>query len=405
MKILHIITRLIYGGAQQNTVMSCQAHAKAGHEVFLAYGPVYGPEGSLVEEAKEAGARSTVINSMERSVAPRKDYATYRALRKLIRRIQPDVVHTHSSKAGIVGRAAAWKQRVPAVIHTIHGLPFHEGQSAIKRNLFIKAERFAAKRCHKLIGITQAMCDTFKANNIGQAEQFTVVPSGVDIELWENPTRAATGFPNNAKLRDEIRFQLGVPLDATVVGIVARFDPLKGHADLIRIAPQLIEKYPKLRLLFVGDGWHRTQVEAAVQEAGIGDRVLTTGFVQLRRVALLYRAMDVMVLPSYQEGQSRTLLESLLSGCPIVGYDVGGIPEVCLDKETGLLVPLGDTDQLHATIEQTIDNPDASQERTARGKLHARDHFSNEVMTDQLERIYHETLEANSASKPDVTSE
>ncbi len=399
MKILHIITRLIAGGAQQNTVASCRAQVEAGHEVFLVHGPVYGPEGSLVDEANESGARRSVIHSMKRSVSPLKDYATYRALRKLIRRNQPDVVHTHSSKAGIVGRAAAWKQRVPAVIHTIHGLPFHDGQSGIKRRLFIKAERAAAKRCHKLIGITQAMCDAFQANQIGRDGQFAVVPSGVDVELWENPTRAASGFPDNAKLRDELRTQLGVPLDAVVVGIVARFDPLKGHADLIRIAPQLATKYPKLRLLFVGDGWHRNAVEQAVRDAGMADRVLTTGFVQLRRVALLYRAMDVMVLPSYQEGQSRTLLEALLSGCPIVGYHVGGIPEVCVHNQTGLLVPLGDRDQLRLAIEQTVDQPDQAHERTAQGKQHAREHFSTQAMTDQLERIYHETLEANGASE------
>ena len=392
MKILHIITRLIYGGAQQNTVASCKAQADAGHEVFLVHGPVFGPEGSLVDEANESGAHRSVINSMERSVSPLKDYATYRALRKLIRCIKPDVVHTHSSKAGIVGRAAAWKQHVPAVIHTIHGLPFHDSQNALKRNLFIKAERYAAKRCHKLVGITQAMCDTFKAHHIGRDDQFAVVPSGVDVELWENPTRAASGYPNNAKLREEIRTQLGIPQDAVVIGLVARFDPLKGHADLIRIAPQLVEKFPKLRLLFVGDGWHRTQVETAVRDAGLADHVLTTGFVQLRRVSLLYRSMDVKVLPSYQEGQSRTLLESLLSGCPIVGYNVGGIPEVCIDNETGLLAGVGNVDQLRAAIEQTLDDPDAANERTARGKLHARDHFSTEVMTDKLESIYHETL-------------
>ena len=184
-----------------------------------------------------------------------------------------------------------------------------------------------------------------------------------------------------------------------VIGIVARFDPLKGHGDAIRIAPKLGDKYPNLRLLFVGDGWHRAEVERAVDESGLSDRVLMTGFVPLRRVAMLYRAMDVMVLPSYQEGQSRTLLESLLSGCPIVGYDVGGIPAVCIDGQTGRLVPCGDVEKLRQAIEVTIDHAAETQEMIGRGKQHARDHFSVEQMVGELERIYRETLDASVASK------
>lgn len=188
MKILHVITRLILGGAQQNTVMCCRAQVSGGHQVWLAYGPIYGPEGSLLEEAQASGAKLVQINAMRRTVLPFHDLRCYAALRRLIREIQPDIVHTHSSKAGILGRAAAWRQRVPAVIHTIHGLPFHTRQTRLLYKGYVAAERWAARRCHRLIGLTQAMCDAFAEHGIGRAEQFYVVPSGVDSTLlWARP--------------------------------------------------------------------------------------------------------------------------------------------------------------------------------------------------------------------------
>lgn len=384
MKILHIITRLILGGAQQNTITCSSAQVRNGHDVTLVYGPIYGPEGSLLNEARASKAKLIEDYWMRRTVLPVHDYMSYRALRKLIRQIKPDVVHTHSSKAGITGRAAAWAERVPAVIHTIHGLPFHERQFAVTRNAYIAAERWAAKRCHRILGVTQAMCDAFTANHIGDPSQFAVVPSGMDTASFLSP----------AKSREEVRAELHIPRDAPVLGICARLDKFKGQDDLIRIMPALLREIPDLRLLIVGDGYHRPVLDAIAAELNVKDRVIFTGLVPPARVPELLASMDVKALPSYQEGQPRTMVQALLSGCAIVGYRAGGIPEVCIDNVTGKLVPVGNREKLAETIAHLFAHPDERRALSERGREYAKANFDQRIMIDRLEKIYADTVNA-----------
>lgn len=388
MRILHIITRLIAGGAQQNTVVSCAAQVAAGHHVALAYGPIHGPEGSLLDAAKASGAALIEVPSMRRSILPGHDWFCYRALRKIIRSIRPDVVHTHSSKAGILGRAAAWKERVPAVIHTIHGSPFHDHQPALVRRAYIAAERWAARRCHRMVGITQPMVDLFLANRIGTPAQYSVIPSGVDVDFWTS----AGGLPPASidTIRATVRQELNIPGDAPVIGLVARIDRLKGHADLLNITGDLAANHPDLRILFVGDGFHRGAIEALVASLNLTDRVIITGLLPLPYVAQLYRAMDVMVLPSYQEGQSRTLIEALLCGCPIVAYDTGGIGAVCIDHTTGRLAPTGDVRALREAIAWSLDHPAQARQLATTGAEHVKVKFDQRVMCAELEKLYRE---------------
>lgn len=386
--VLHIITRLIAGGAQQNTVMSCAAQVAAGHKVHLAYGPIYGPEGSLLDEAKKSGAALIEVPSMRRSILPGHDWFCYRQLRRIIRTIKPDVVHTHSSKAGILGRAAAYRERVPAVIHTIHGSPFHDLQPWPIRKAYIAAERWAARRCHKLIAITQPMVDLFQANHIGRPEQFSVIPSGVDVAFWAQLADGVSAM----ELRSSLRSELSIEHDAPVIGLVARMDRLKGHEDLLRIVPDIISGHPALRLIFVGDGFHRRAIEAKIRELQLTDRVIFTGLVPLARVAQLYRTMDVMVLPSYQEGQSRTLVESLLTGCPVVAYDTGGIRDVCTDGVTGKLVPTGDVAALRDALIWSLDHREQAKQLAAKGCEMVKRKFDHRVMCSQIESLYADAL-------------
>lgn len=383
MNILHIITRLIVGGAQKNTILSCAAQVRAGHDVYLAFGPIYGPEGSMLNDARASGAKLIEVAQLRRAVQPVRDWRCYHALRDLIHRIAPDVVHTHSSKAGIVGRHAAWQQRVPAVVHTIHGLPFHDHQLALLRYAYIRAERRAAKRCHKLLGITQAMCDAFAANGIGTAEQFEVVPSGIDIDA----------IRQSGDSRASVRQHLGIAADAKVVGIVARLDRLKGQEDLIAVLPRIAQRFDDVRLLLVGDGWYRATLEAQVRKLQVEDRVIFAGLIAPEHVPGYYRAMDVMALPSYQEGQGRTLVEALVCGCPIVGYDAGGIGAVCIDGETGRLVPCGDREKLAEAINWTLDHPSEAAAHVRSGQALCERQFSATVMCQRLEAVYRGVLE------------
>lgn len=400
MRILHVITRLILGGAQQNTVLTCAAQVAAGHEVWLAYGPIYGPEGSLLDEARRSGAKLVELPWMRRALLPVHEVLCYRSLRRLIRETGPDVVHTHSSKAGILGRAAAWAERGrrsrassdgprPVVIHTVHGLPFHERQPALISLLYVVLERFAAKRCDRIIGITQAMTDAFAQKGIGKPGQFEVVPSGVDIAAFSPPS---------AEKREEVRRELGIAPDAPVVGIVARLDKLKGQDDLLDVMPWLVRELPGVRLLIVGDGWHRAALEARVNHEGLSERVIFTGLVPPARVGEMIAAMDVKALPSYQEGQARTLVQALLCGCAIVGYDAGGIGEVCIDGKTGRLVPVGDRDALAEAILLLLTHPEERKRLAEEGERHARTHFDARLMTARLEEIYTDALQKASKS-------
>src|SRR5690242_5743769 len=178
MKIVHIITRLIVGGAQENTLLSCEGQHQLGHEVTLITGPPMGPEGSLLERAKSFGYRVLVLDSMRRAILPGKDYFTYRALVKTLRELKPDVVHTHSSKAGIIGRWAAAKAGVPAIIHTIHGLAFTASTSPLVNGFYKFMERITAPKTTRIVCVANAMAEQSLAANIGRREQYVTVYSG-----------------------------------------------------------------------------------------------------------------------------------------------------------------------------------------------------------------------------------
>ncbi len=390
MRILHIITRLIVGGAQQNTVLCCEDQVARGHQVWLAFGPIYGPEGSMRDAGETSGAELIEVNAMRRAVLPGHDYLCYRALRRLIRRIEPEVVHTHSSKAGILGRAAAWAQRVPAVVHTVHGLPFHERQPWHVHRAYVALERWAARRCHHLIAITPAMVEAFAAHRIAPADRFTVIPSGVVLDDWQH----------HSMQRGHVRRELGMPPDAPLLALVARLDPLKGHDDLLDVLPQLGRQFPQLRALFIGDGWHRKALELRIAREGLGDRALITGLLPQPEVARLLSACDVKVLPSYQEGQSRTLVEALLCGCGVVGYDVGGIGAIIDDGRTGRLVPVGDRPRLAEAIAWMIEHPQDRARLVAQGQAHVRERFDARSMVSRVMDVYIDALAGRYGKRP-----
>ena len=160
MRIAHVITRLILGGAQENVVLCCEDLLRDyGDDVLLITGPALGPEGSLLDRARAGGVPLAVLPSLRRAIHPWRDVVAYRAIGQALREFRPDVVHTHSAKAGILGRAAAWRMGVPAIVHTVHGAPFHPYQSALARSFFRGCERWAANRCHGLISVADAMTD------------------------------------------------------------------------------------------------------------------------------------------------------------------------------------------------------------------------------------------------------
>ncbi|MGV6813712.1 MAG: glycosyltransferase [Phycisphaerales bacterium] len=407
LKILHISTRLIQGGSQENTVLSCEGQAAFGHDVHLAYGPIFGPEGSYFDRANgyrgPNGERITMheVPNMVRQISPIKDLRGYLELKKLIEEIKPDVVHTHSSKAGVIGRAAAWavckrsNDTKPAVVHTIHGPPFHRYLPKWKNAIYIASERFAAKRCHVITSVADAMTQQFRAAKIGKDEQFVTVRSGMETEKFLNPIESET--------REAMRVELGFKDDDFVIGTVARLAEHKGHDDLLDALGDDLKANPNWKLLWVGDGWWSERLLGRVKEMGLSDQVVATGLVPGPRVGAMMRAMDVLLHPSYREGLPRTVPQALLCSVPIVASDADGTREACLDsryldhveddRATGILFPIGDIEQLRAGVRWMFEHPAESKLMGIRGQAMCSGMFASQTMVDDLEKVYRRAIE------------
>lgn len=459
MRILHISTRLILGGSQENTVLSCEGQARLGHKVHLAYGPIYGPEGSMIERIEAFNRRCESgeervrpvgrhlpvrdegekvvpivlheVPHMVRQISLFSDWACMKELAQLIERIGPDIVHTHSSKAGILGRCSAWKfQRswkaseplralAPGVVHTIHGPPFMpmEGGSIsramtlLRNAIFQTAERHAARRCHVIVSVADAMTDEFLERSIGVESQYITIYSGMEVDAFLTPLQGED--------RKASRSSLGFADEDLVIGTVARLAEHKGHDDLLDALVDDLQANPHWKLLWVGDGWWRERLLAkarakrlavreldrlSIQGASAGDSapgLVLTGLVPPARVPSLVRAMDILVHPSYREGLPRTVPQALLCGVPVIAYDVDGTKEACIDDVTGLLVPTGDLPALRAAVSRLASHPDMRARLGVTGRDRCSDRFSADRMVAELEAVYARAL---SAARPAETS-
>ena len=383
MRIAHIITRLILGGAQENTILNSQGLIQDhGDDVVLITGPGLGPEGSLEEDARRRGIPLRIVPAMRRAIHPWRDAVTLRELKAAIREFRPDVVHTHSGKAGLLGRCAAWQLNVPAVVHTVHGAPFHAYQSWAAREFFRRCEMFAAKRCHAIISVADAMTDQLVAAGVAPREKFTTIYSGMEVEP----------FLEAEQHRQRVRRELGFDDQHIVVGKVARLFHLKGHADLIAAAEKLAGDHAQLRFLLVGDGILRAELEASINRAGLRDRFRFTGLVPPSRIPVLIAATDLMVHTSYREGLARVLPQALLAGRPVVSYDIDGACEVVVNNETGYLVAPRDACSLAAAIAKLATDADLRHRLAATGRERCRARFDHHTMTTRIRALYQSLL-------------
>ncbi len=387
MRIVHVITRLILGGAQENTLLTVEGlHHRHGDDVTLIAGPAEGPEGDLFDRARRQGLRVEVMPELVRAIRPGTDVRAYRELRRSIRRLKPEVVHTHSSKAGIVGRVAAWDERVPAVVHTIHGLPFGPSETPLKNRVYIALERMAARRCHAIVSVCDAMTAQALAAKVGKPEQYLTVYSGMDVDAFLSP----------AESREDVRRELGLEPSDVAFATVARLFERKGHDDILAAAPAVLSINPNVRFVFIGDGILRDRLKAEAERSGIGHAIRFTGLVPPDRIPGLLNAVDAVVHPSLREGLARVLPQALLVGRPVISYDVDGAREVVL-PETGILLKTKDFDGLKAGILKLAADPALRRSMGEEGRRRFAHQFRQETMTDQLRLLYERLLSAGSA--------
>lgn len=382
MRICHIITRLIIGGAQENTLLSCEGLHARGHEVVLMVGPETGPEGSLIDEARRHGYQVRVIDNLRRAVSPVRDYRALRELREALRDVRPEIVHTHSSKAGVLGRIAARDTGVPVIIHTIHGSSFNRTQSPPVRWLYASLERYCAEFTDRIVSVADAMSAQAIAAGVAPPEKFTTVYSGTRTE-WFDPSRYD---------RAAVRASWGVSPQDVVAGTVARLFRNKGYEQLIPAMRRAVDACPSLRFVWVGDGAQRAEYEAELSRLGLRDRVHLTGLVPPGQVATMLAGMDLLVHASQWEGLPRAAVQALLMQVPVVSFDIDGAPEVVRPGETGELVPLNDTVGLAAAMIRLAQDAAMRQRYGAAGRLLCLERFDATRMVEQLELIYREVL-------------
>ena len=382
MRIVHIITRLIIGGAQENTVLTCRGLAQHGHEVTILTGPETGPEGDMFATAKDYGIRLGIIKNLRRDISPYRDIAAIPELVSALRRLAPDVVHTHCSKAGILGRLAARLAGVKVVVHTIHGLPFFSYQSRITNQAYICAERIASSWADKIVTVADDMIRQACAARIAPGKKFITVYSGLEVDAFS---------PNTARGR-QIRQCLGIPTEAFVVGKVARLAPLKGHKFLLEALKQLMSRYENLWCLLVGDGILRPTIEAQLRRNGLAERVRLTGLLDPAQIPEMLWAMDMLVHTSLHEGLPRAVVQGLLAGLPVAAFDLDGAGEVIDPNRTGYLLKPGSVPDLVRAIESVLAGTGPVKAPSAQVRAELADRFCWERMVDILEKLYYSML-------------
>jgi glycosyltransferase involved in cell wall biosynthesis len=387
MRVTHVITRLIIGGAQENTVATVLGlRTCPGIEINLLAGPTTGPEGSLESSFQTSPQVLTIVPALVRPVHPLNDCVALLRLTKIFRACRPHIVHTHSGKAGILGRWAARRAGVPVILHTIHGPSFGTFQGAAANAVFRGAERFAAKFTTHFVTVADAMTRQYLAAGIGTPAQYTRIFSGFPLE----PYLSAQNDP-------ELRQRLGIGPDDFVIGKIARLFKLKGHDDLLDIAPDFLRQCPRAKFLFVGDGLWRGRLQDRARALGLEKHFVFTGLVPPGEVPRHVGIMDALVHLSRREGLARALPQALAAARPVAAWDCDGAGEVCLDNETGFLIPPGDGKTLARRLLQLAGDRELRARLGRRGREWVRPLFSVEVMLENLRALY---LELSANPKP-----
>jgi len=383
MRVTHIITRLVIGGAQENTLATIKGlRQMPGMEVKLISGPTVGPEGSLENTAREifSGAAEkdfVIVPRLVRPVHPWKDFTALRQLEKILCEQKPDLVHTHSGKAGILGRLAARRADVPVIVHHIHGPSFGPFQGAPANFIFTAAERRAAQATGHFFCSANAMTKRYLAAGIGKPEMFTRIFSGFNLQPFLEAE-------NDLSLRDKLQ----IPAEAFVIGKIGRLFKLKGHIDLLAAFARALPQVPHARLLFVGDGALRGEIENQARALGLGGKVVFTGLVPPGAVARYVGIMDCLAHLSYREALSRALPQALAAGKPVVAYDFDGADEACLENETGFIVRIGDTETAAKRLVQLANDAALCKQFGKRGQQFVRENFSVEKMVADQYAVY-----------------
>jgi glycosyltransferase involved in cell wall biosynthesis len=376
-RVLHVITRLIRGGADENTVFTVEGVDPERYDSRILAG-----RGSEVDGFPEDIRRRTqVLPSLVRDPHPWHDLVALVRMTRIMRRGRYHIVHTHTAKAGFLGRIAARLAGTPHVVHTLHGVTFHEHIHPVVRAVYVVLERIAARLCDVMITVGEDVKRKYLAEAVGRSEQYVTIPSGMDTRPFREALDPARG-------RDAVRAELGLAEDDVVVGMVSRLEPRKGYRYFLEAVARLAPDFPQVRALIVGEGTQHEELEAMAAGLGIGGRVVFAGY--RSDIARAMSAFDVAVLTSLWEGLPRVLVQYSLLEKPIVTFAVEGAHEVVDDGRSGFVVPLRDVDALVDRLRPLVASAGLREELGRRSRERVEGRWDVEIMVDRIRRVYDE---------------
>ncbi|HMO80744.1 MAG TPA: glycosyltransferase family 4 protein [Pyrinomonadaceae bacterium] len=397
--MLHIITRMIVGGAQENTLLSVVGlDAMPEYEVTLVSGIDKGREGEMLTQARDQ-AHLIVLPEMVRSINPITDLLALWKLYKLIKLGRYHIVHTHSSKAGVLGRVASWLAGTPIIVHTLHSLVFHDYQPWLVNRAWWLAKKLCAYLTDYFISVSDIISQKAIAAGIAEPERFRTIYSGMELDWFLN-----TEYDANA-----IKREFGIPPASPVVGKIARLFPLKGHDQLMDAAPEIVKRIPNVRFFLIGDGLLLEHLQERAQSCGILENFIFAGLIDRNRIPEMLSAMDVVVHTSLREGLARVLPQALAMGKPCVSFDIDGAPEVVIEGHTGYLVKAFDFGGLADRVVKLLEDPDLRKQFGENGRRHVDPDFRAEKMVADISDVYsmllcryHERIKAFDAKSSNV---
>lgn len=375
-RVLRVIARLNIGGPALHATLLTERLDPARYDSLLVAGVEEPSEGNYLALRGRSLERLMVLPALGREIRGGPDLVALVQLTRLIRRVRPQVVHTHTAKAGTLGRLAARLARVPVIVHTYHGHVFHGYFPPARTRLFLAIERGLAKWTDRLLTVSETVRSELLRLGIGAPEKLVVVPLGLDLEP----------FTGTETLRGQLRGELGLGEEALLVGIVARLVPIKAHEVFLEAAAQVARRLPQSRFLVVGDGARRAELETLAGRLGLDDRVRFLGW--RRDLDRIYADLDVVALTSRNEGSPVSLIEAMAAGRPVVATRVGGVPDLVEDGVTGWLVPPGDPEALAEAMAALLADPDRRQAMGQAGRKRVIPAFSAERLLQDMDRLY-----------------
>jgi glycosyltransferase involved in cell wall biosynthesis len=379
-KILHLITLSVVGGSQDNTFATCERHDRSRYEVHLACNP----DGAWAARARAACDVFHPLPALVTPVRPADDLRAFLALLRLLRRERFDLVHTHTAKAGFLGRLAANGCGVPRVVHTYHAFPWHRFMPAWKQALYVQLERVARVFTDAFITVSENERQEGLRRGVLGARHSRTIYSGIDYEKLDRPVDTAA-----------LRRQLDIAPDRPVVLLAGRLDPQKAPLLMVEAFARVVRTQPRALLLIAGDGELRPRVEARLDALQLRGHARILGFRD--DVAALMQLADVFALSSLWEGLGRALTEAMLLGRPVVAPAVNGIPEIVRHNDTGWLFDAGEADALADGIRHLLARPDMAARLGANARQLTRPLFDARGMVARIEEVFEELLTGRQA--------